>query len=535
MNRRTNIAIASLLAVLAAVVPLVGIALYARHSAARDEKRHLEEYAGWTLKRSERGLDLARGALAEIAGEGFTTCSPAHIARMRELTLETRSVEEIGYFVDGRLACTSWGPVQQVIKVGPPEVPLTDGYGLDLKIHTKLSAGMKMNALRYGDYNALMHPERMVDVLTDSAMTLGIVSLEGKMIASTGPVPTDVLARVTRADGTGQLGRFMYAATDDGKLRGFAMSDYGRAGRRADGDLWFLVPLGLAMSALLVGLVIFVSRQRISPRVELASAVRRGEFTVVYQPIIALATGLCVGAEALVRWQRFDGTTVAPDQFIPLAEETGLIEPLTDLVIARVVADLGTWLGTDSSIHVAINISSCDMQSGRFLGVLAEALAEANIAPEQIWLEATERGFMDAAAASATIERARAAGHFVAIDDFGTGYSSLSLLETLPLDSLKIDKAFVDAIGTQAATSVVIPHIIEMGHGLGFAIVAEGVETEAQEAYLRKAGVEYAQGWLYSRPLAADDLCRFHASRNAGHTLRGSGLRALARGAGSRR
>ena len=154
------------------------------------------------------------------------------------------------------------------------------------------------------------------------------------------------------------------------------------------------------------------------------------------------------------------------------------------------------------------------LQSGRFLAVLAKTLADANVASEQIWLEATERGFMNAAAARATIERARAAGHVIAIDDFGTGYSSLSLLETLPLDTLKIDKSFIRAIGKQAATSLVIPHIIEMGHSLNFKIVAEGVETEAQQVYLRDAGVEFAQGWLYSKALPADDFLAFHNLTN---------------------
>ncbi|WP_459665884.1 EAL domain-containing protein, partial [Novosphingobium sp. 11B] len=224
--------------------------------------------------------------------------------------------------------------------------------------------------------------------------------------------------------------------------------------------------------------------------------------------------GLCVGAEALLRWQRSDGTSVSPEVFIPLAEKHRLIEPLTDMMIGCVVADLADMLRRERSVHVAINISAIDMQSGRFLPVLTHALAEAGVAPRQVWLEATERGFMDAAAARETLEKARAQGHMVAIDDFGTGYSSLAQLAALPLDALKIDKSFVDAIGREAATSVVVPHVIEIAHGLNLLIVAEGVETPEQEAYLRAAGVGFAQGWLYAKALPAGEFLAFQEATN---------------------
>lgn len=515
MNRRTIIVIASVVAVAAAVLPLAAIAIYARHSASEYEKQHLQEYAGWTLMRTERSLGFAREAITKLEREQFTDCSPAHIERMRRLTMETRSVEEIGYFVDGKLACTSWGLVHQPIERGTPDVRFDDGFSLYLRMKTRLSGGMTMNALSRGNYNALMLPDRMIDVLTDTAMTLGIAALDGRVIAVSGSVPPELLTRAASRNRTGKAGHYLYSSIDDSRLRAFAISDYTLTDKRADNALWYLVPIGLATSTLLVGLVLLASRQRLSPRMELALAVKNREFITLYQPIIELETGLCVGAEALVRWERTDGAPISPEMFIPLAEETGLIEPLTDIVIERVVSDLATWLGEHDGIHIAINISSADMQSGRFLAVLAKSLADAGVAPGQIWLEATERGFMNAAAARATIERAREAGHIIAIDDFGTGYSSLSLLETLPLDTLKIDKSFVDAIGTQAATSVVIPHIIEMGHGLNFKIVAEGVETEAQEAYLREAGVEFVQGWRYSKALTAEEFRKFHQRTNA--------------------
>lgn len=275
-------------------------------------------------------------------------------------------------------------------------------------------------------------------------------------------------------------------------------------------ELTVLLPIGAFIALFIVGIVIWMSRKRLSPETELEIAVRNREFIVHYQPIIELKTNICVGAEALVRWRRPDGTLVRPDRFIPLAEETGLIEPITDQVVEAIIADLGPMLVRDRSSHIAINLCAEDVKSGRILDFIDLRLARAGIRKEQIWLEATERGFIDIDAARITLDRARKAGHSVAIDDFGTGYSSLQYLQGLPLDALKIDKSFVDTIGRNTATSTVTLHIIEMARELGLFSVAEGIEKEEQAAYLREHGVDFGQGWLFSRPLPAEEFIVFH-------------------------
>ena len=273
------------------------------------------------------------------------------------------------------------------------------------------------------------------------------------------------------------------------------------------------LPVGLLMAAFMVGLVAWLSRRRLSLLGELKIALERNEFFVHYQPIIALATGECVGAEALIRWQRPDGSMVRPDLFIPVAEESGLILPITDAVIACVIADLRNALVADRALHVAINLCASDIETGRVLQVLDRVLAGTGIEPQQIWLEATERGFINAGAARATLEQARERGYAVAIDDFGTGYSSLASLQSLPLDALKIDKAFVDTIATDAATSSVTPHIIAMARSLKLQIVAEGIETQAQADYLAAQQVEFGQGWLFAKALPAAEFLAFHDAR----------------------
>jgi len=273
------------------------------------------------------------------------------------------------------------------------------------------------------------------------------------------------------------------------------------------------VPVGLLLAAAGAGLVIWLSRRRLSLRGELATAIRRRELYLHYQPIIELDTGICVGAEALVRWQRPDGTQVRPDLFIPLAEEAGMIADVTDLVIENVVRDMRELLVADRSAHIAINLAAEDISSGRALKMISRHMAGSGILPQQIWMEATERGFLDLDRARTMLAAARRAGHSVAIDDFGVGFSSLQYLQQLPLDALKIDKSFIDAIGTESATSPVTPHIIDMAKELGLWVVAEGVETEAQLAYLHSRHVEFGQGWLFSRPLPRDEFVAFHHKR----------------------
>jgi sensor c-di-GMP phosphodiesterase-like protein len=200
---------------------------------------------------------------------------------------------------------------------------------------------------------------------------------------------------------------------------------------------------------------------------------------------------------------------VRPDMFVALAEDNGLIEQLTGEVISRVASELRAFLLQSRHLHIAINLAAADISGGRVLGIIRSTMLEAGIKPEQIWLEVTERRFVEIGVARAMLSEARNAGHLIAIDDFGTGYSSLSQLQTLPLDVIKIDKSFVDTIGKDASTSNVTSHIISMAKSLRLNILAEGVERQDQAAYLAERGVEYAQGWLFSPSLPAAEFIAY--------------------------
>jgi sensor c-di-GMP phosphodiesterase-like protein len=223
----------------------------------------------------------------------------------------------------------------------------------------------------------------------------------------------------------------------------------------------------------------------------------------LYQPIFDLDSRNCVGAEALLRWRRPDGSLTSPDLFIPMAENTGQIRQMTDFVLQRLLEQLGQLLRANPQLYISVNLAACDVMVPRIGQVMARLLSLHRVAAKQIAFEVTERGLIDVVVARENLQALRDVGHQVLIDDFGTGYCSLAYLQTLPVDCLKIDKAFIDALGHDAASSGVAPHIIHMAQALQLRVIAEGIEHEAQAAFLSSEGVKFGQGWLFAHALSA--------------------------------
>lgn len=218
---------------------------------------------------------------------------------------------------------------------------------------------------------------------------------------------------------------------------------------------------------------------------------------LAYQPIVCLQTQRVVGAEALARWRLQDGKYLSPDIFIPLAEQTGLIRKLTELILLSIFKDLGKWLSTHPDLHISLNLSADDLTSKRLSDLLDECLLKWDVKPEQIALELTERQFTDPDFSHAILSKYRSKGHSIYLDDFGTGYSSLSYLQKLPVDVLKIDKSFINSWEDMQIT----PHIIEIAHSFNLKMVSEGTETDKQRQWLIEHGVQFRQGWLFSKAL----------------------------------
>jgi sensor c-di-GMP phosphodiesterase-like protein len=219
------------------------------------------------------------------------------------------------------------------------------------------------------------------------------------------------------------------------------------------------------------------------------------EICVHYQPIVCLKTGKIVGAEALSRWKLADGAFLSPDIFIPLAEQTGLITTLTEYIVTSVFSDLGKWLHKHPNMHVSINLAPEDLASTALHELIRHNLQFWKVQPSQIALELTERQFAAPEISQPLMAAYRNEGHSIYLDDFGTGYSSLSYLKDLNIDVLKIDKSFIGTLKHQPVT----PHIIEMAKTLQMEMVAEGIETDEQRHWLSGHGVQFGQGWLFSK------------------------------------
>jgi len=240
------------------------------------------------------------------------------------------------------------------------------------------------------------------------------------------------------------------------------------------------------------------------------ASLHAGEFEVWYQPLYDLHDGTLCGAEALMRWIAPDGSQVAPAEFIPIAEEFGHIHALGAWALPQACTQAMQWARiTGRAVPVAVNLSALQFRRGDLVDSVARALRETGLPPSSLVLEITESVVMDDAPGShATMAALADLGVQLAIDDFGTGYSSLAYLKLFPVHRLKIDRTFVRDLETDADDAVIVRMIIQLGHELGLAVTAEGVETLAQEAMLRGLSCDQMQGYLHSPAVAAPDFIR---------------------------
>jgi diguanylate cyclase (GGDEF)-like protein len=235
---------------------------------------------------------------------------------------------------------------------------------------------------------------------------------------------------------------------------------------------------------------------------ELRQAVDRAQFVLHYQPIVSTVDGRCLAVEALVRWQHPVRGLLAPAEFLDVAEHTGIGIAIGEQVLRQACADAATWRG----IVLHVNVSPLQLAHPHFVTVVREVLDEHALAPKQLIIEITESTVLDAPAVQSTLDVLSGLGVGIAVDDFGTGYSALTTLRTLPVDVVKIDKSFVAGAATEDADQAVIEAIAQMAHRLGLQTVAEGVETAAQQEFVRRAGVTAVQGRLHQAPVPAAEF-----------------------------
>ena len=250
--------------------------------------------------------------------------------------------------------------------------------------------------------------------------------------------------------------------------------------------------------------------ERLNLENDLRKALERDELLLHYQPKVGIQSGKIVGMEALIRWQHPEMGMVSPGEFIPLAEETGLIVPIGEWVLRAACAQINSWQAQGfPHIPVSVNISSHQFQHQGLLKTISQLLESSGISPEHLMLEITESVIMQNTESTFDIlNTLTSMGLRLLIDDFGTGYSSLSYLKRLPVFAIKIDRSFISDISTSTDDAAIIKAIIAMAQNLKLKVVAEGVETEEQLAFLRNEQCDVMQGYLFSRPLPAEEASK---------------------------
>ncbi|MGY3236611.1 diguanylate cyclase (GGDEF)-like protein [Bradyrhizobium sp. USDA 4472] len=255
------------------------------------------------------------------------------------------------------------------------------------------------------------------------------------------------------------------------------------------------------------------ARQRRQLEIDLRQALARREFEVHYQPLVDLSANVVTGCEALLRWRHPERGMVSPADFIPVAEDTGLIGEIGEWVLRQACTEAASWPG---DIHIAVNVSPVQFRSKTLALKVATALSESGLAPGRLELEITETVLIrDDAEALTVLQQLRDLGVRIALDDFGTGYSSLSYLHRFPFDKIKIDRSFISDIGQSEDSSPIVQAVVHMAAARHMATTAEGVETEAQAAVLRQLGCSQMQGWLFSPAVPAAKLKQLLAKQAA--------------------
>lgn len=476
-------------------------------------EERLESLAELASHRADRTFAEASEALRGLARSPLPPCSLEGIEQMRLVAIDTLAVKSVGYVEEETFLCSSWGPMGQGAQRWPEDFRTPEGVGVSVNVQPRVAPAKPMLALQYAAFNVLLDPEHFLETSLEPGVNLALGTPTGRWLGTPAADFAQVLTRIHAQPHSGLRDGYLYARVLRGNWQVVAAVTRQEILR----DLWreqlMLLPLGLLLSGLWVWGVVYRTRSRLSPLANLSRAVAGGEFTAFYQPIMDLRDGSCIGAEALVRWRKADGSVAMPDEFLPLAESSGLILPITEQVIASVCDELGESLAAGRLQHVSLNLSALDVATGYYQQPLMASLQRKGVPAEAIWLEVTESCLVNIEAARQTLTQSRAAGHPIALDDFGTGYSSLQYLRRLPLDLLKIDRSFVQSLSADFPCPVT-DHTIAMARQLNLRLVAEGIETDEQLHYLRQRGVEYGQGWLFGKAMPLEAFQAFLAAND---------------------
>lgn len=499
------------------LLPVVLALWFAQIRARTETAEQLRLFSRLALQKTElviREADEAREKAGLYQGE---ICSPHHQQYLLGIVRGLLYIDDLIYANGSRFFCST-----AVLRRAGWQIPAaTYTKKPDIAIYyyreTPFYPGYAMNYLQRGNYVVVINPLSFSALVSsDRNLAWGVFDTKTQRFFSVSKNADPAgLHRLIRAGEAlfHQDGR-VYAIAHSAVRPIAVIMSTSRVSyyKNFYNQVTLTLPLGLICSVLLLLVWSRTRQQYHSPRNMLQRALSRRQLCLHYQPVIDIKNNCCVGSEALLRWPGFDGPVMSPAEFIPLAENEGMIAQVTDYVIDEVFADLGEFLARHPHLYVAINLSAGDFQSARLIGRINEKIRRYGVKAEQIKIEVTERGFIDIAKTTPVIQAFREAGYEIAIDDFGTGYSNLYNLHALNVDILKIDKSFIDTLSNNTTSHLIAEHIIQMANSLRLKIVAEGVETAEQVAWLQKRDVQYCQGWLFAKAMPPQEYMQWLAN-----------------------
>jgi len=477
--------------------------LIGRSHIQRTANLHLTQAALQTGGPFVSLMDESSALLAQLNASPFPRCSDAEIASFRQLLFHSEYLRDAGRMHNGRIECsTLFGPNQLSSSAFQPAITNQDGLKIYRDVPPYLSPKWVVFLLQKGDTFVVedlsmknnWHPPSLdYESTLRDAVSGKRVRPGGKSIIS----PDAVLG----SNAQGQIGNRLYVTVC------WPNSTFCTT-------VFEPVSTSLSENRGLLTLDFLLYQHSRNMGQQLLRAIRSGDLRLVYQPIVELSSGRIVEAEALARWTDEDGYAVSPEIFVRLAEERGFVGELTEWVVRKVLHDFGAQLLLDPELQINVNVTVTDLGDSRFLPMMDRSLAEFGIPARSLAIEVTEGSTASKKVAVDAIRQLRQRGHSVQVDDFGTGYSSLSYLKDLDVDTIKIDKAFTQSIGTDAVTVAILPLMLSMAESLNLNVIVEGIETVEQADYFAGQHIDVlGQGWFFGRPGSAEDLLRALANQ----------------------
>ena len=515
---RQNI-VAITVGVFLACVPLVVFNFWLNSVTDRIGQEEIDLSARNAIVRAEHRLALVSGALDALAAGGVAACGDAERSAMQRATFETAPIKEITVLDKaGRSICPQADKAEAedaVRRVYSSEsLGARVGYTLDVLVAGNGQRMIRLRRPAAGGGNeiaalvptSLLLPQFSVDLFdAHAAAAFGPAGRNGEgLYARIETQNRATLAEIGRRP-EGAPGGLFIGSRQSGQF-GLRAEMVAPRALLAHGQ-WGLRWIGLMVTGAVVAILAlfgaFLScRQPRNPVADIERALANGEFVPYYQPIVDIATGQLRGAEVLVRWKKPDGTLVLPGAFIPLAESSGLIRAMTYDLMRRVSDEVGPAIGQRLGLKVSFNFAGKLFADDAVVQDVFAIFAKSPIKMSQVVLEVTERDPIENFAVTRQIVAAlQGMGVRIAIDDVGTGHSGLSYMLKLGVDIIKIDKMFVDAVGTDRNSTTIVETLVDLAHNMRMDVIAEGVETFEQVMHLREIGIRAAQGYVFAPPL----------------------------------